>query len=137
MVDDDAQNCIIVIPGANAGLSSPHIHEAAEAIRAADLLLCQLEVPVETVLEAFRIARAAGVQTILNPAPARSLPDELLKLTDLCVPNETELELLADQRVETLEETKSAARRLLSQGPATVIVTIGARGAMGVQPTGT
>ena len=53
------------------------------------------------------------------------------------MPNETELELLADQRVETLEETKSAARRLLSQGPATVIVTIGARGAMVVQPTGT
>ena len=135
-VDDEARNCIIVVPGANHGLSPQDVRAASAAIRAAGLVLCQLEVPVETTLETFRLAKAAGVRTFLNPAPAAALPDELLRLTDLCVPNETELESLTGLPAGTLEEAAAAAGRLLPRGPQTVIVTLGARGALVVDTLG-
>ncbi len=130
VVDDDARNCILVVPGANAGLSPADVQAAAAAIESADVLLCQLEVPPETVATAFRLAKAAGVRTVLNPAPAGPLPDELLRLTDLCVPNETEAELLTGQAVATPEQAEAAARVLQRAGPATVIVTLGGNGAL-------
>ena len=73
---------------------------------------------------------AAGVKTLLNPAPAADLPEELLRLTDLCVPNETELELLTGQTPGTLAQVETAARSLMAQGPRLVLVTLGARGAL-------
>jgi ribokinase len=85
---------------------------------------------LETTQEAFRIARAAGVRTLLNPAPAVPLPDELLRLTDLCIPNETEAELLTGQRVTTPAEAEQAARVLLQRGPSTLLVTLGPRGVL-------
>src|SRR5262249_52381982 len=94
VVDDAGQNCILVIPGANLALTPDQVRAAAAALQNADVLLAQLEVPLETSAEAFRLAKAAGVRTALNPAPAQALPPELLGLTDLCVPNEIELELL-------------------------------------------
>jgi ribokinase len=130
LVDDAARNCIIVVPGANGVLSPQDVRDAAAAIRAANLLLCQLEVPLETTLEAFRVARRSGVRTILTPAPAVPLPDELLRLTDLLVPNETELELLAGRQSQSLEEVESAAKVLLGRGAKTVVVTLGERGAL-------
>jgi ribokinase len=129
VVDDAARNCIIVVGGANLGLSPDDVQEAAGAIRSAAVLLCQLEVPLESTLQAFRVARAAGVRTILNPAPAVPLPDELLRLTDICAPNETEIELLTGRAVQTAEGAEAAARSLQKRGPQTVIVTLGARGA--------
>lgn len=129
-VDDHAQNCIVIVPGANAALSPDDVHAAARAIREASAVVCQLEVPVETTLEAFRIARAANVRTILNPAPASPLPDELLTLTDICVPNEIEIEMLTGVAVTTLTEGERAARALLARGVGTVIVTLGERGAL-------
>jgi ribokinase len=128
LVDDDARNCILVIPGANQALKPADVQAAASAIRGANVVLCQLEIPVETALEAFRLARAAGVRTVLNPAPAQKLPAELLRLTDLCVPNQTEIELLTGQEVTTPEQAESAARTLLGFGPQTVLVTLGERG---------
>ncbi|HEY7422661.1 MAG TPA: ribokinase [Gemmataceae bacterium] len=130
VVDDAAQNCILVVAGANAGLSPADVRGAASAIESADVLLCQLEVPMETTREAFRIARAAGVRTLLNPAPATPLPDELLRQTDLCIPNETEVELLTGQRVTTPAEAEQAARTLLRRGPATLLVTLGPQGVL-------
>jgi ribokinase len=130
VVDDQAQNCILVIPGANGVLSPSDVRAAATAIGGADVLLCQLEVPLETTLEAFRIARAAGVRTLLNPAPAVPLPEELLRLTDQCVPNETEAELLTGQSVSTLEQAAAAARSLLQRGPQAIVVTLGDKGAL-------
>jgi ribokinase len=130
VVDDNGQNLIIVIPGANGALSAEDIRQAAPAIQAAKMLLCQLEVPLATTLEAFRLARAGGVRTLLNPAPAQTLPEELLHLTDLCVPNESELELLTGQTLTTVEAVKRAGRQLLQRGPSTVIVTLGAEGAL-------
>ena len=137
-VDDNAQNCIVVVPGANGTLSPGDVDAAREAILTADLLVCQLEVPLETTLAAFRVAksRAPGVFTILNPAPAAPLPDELLALADICAPNETETELLTGLPVGTLAEAEAAARQLLARGPKSVIVTMGERGALCVDVGG-
>jgi ribokinase len=131
VVDDAARNCILVVPGANLGLTPQDVRAAADAIRGAGVLLCQLEVPIETVAEALAIARAAKVTTILNPAPAVPLPDELLGLADLCVPNESEIELLTGgQTAATVQDAAAAAWELLKRGPRTVIVTLGERGAL-------
>lgn len=133
VVDTSAENAIIIVPGANAKLSSDDVRRAASVIQAASVVLCQLEVPVETVLETFRIARAAGVTTILNPAPALELPDELLRLTDICIPNENELEVLTGQRLSSPEAIKGAAHHLLARGPKNVVVTLGAEGSLVVE----
>ena len=129
-VDDNAQNFIVIVPGANLGLLPADVQKAAEVILAADILICQLEILTETTLEAFRIAKSGNVRTILNPAPAASIPDELLQLSDICAPNETETELLTGQPVGTMAEAEAAARKLLSRGTRTVILTLGERGAL-------
>ena len=130
IVDDDARNCILVAPGANYSLTPEDVGKASAALEAADVLLCQLEVPLDAVLEAFRLARAAGVKTVLNPAPSRQLPEELLRLTDYCIPNEPEIEHLTGHTVTTPQEAAAAARMLLKRGPHTVIVTLGEWGAL-------
>jgi ribokinase len=130
IVDDQAQNCILVVPGANQGLSLADVQTAAPIIQSAGALLCQLEVPQETSLEAFRLAKAAGVPTILNPAPALPLPAELLELTDLCIPNETEIEALTGRPADTLDNAAAAARVLRTRDSQTIIVTLGERGAL-------
>ncbi|HET7376436.1 MAG TPA: ribokinase [Anaerolineae bacterium] len=132
-VDDQAQNFIVIVPGANNRLSPADAQAASTVIRSADVLVCQLEVPIDTTLEAFRIARSANVRTILNPAPAVPLPDELLQLTDICVPNETETELLTGLSVQSLSDAENAARKLLSRGVHTVILTLGERGALVIE----
>ncbi len=129
-VDDNAQNFLVIVPGANQALSPDDVRRACDTILAADLLVCQLEVPVETTLEAFRMAKSGRVRTILNPAPAAPLPDELLQLTDICAPNEVETEMLTGRSAQTAAEAESAARELLGRGPGTVILTLGERGAL-------
>jgi ribokinase len=129
-VDDSAQNFIVIVPGANLGLSPADVQRARDVILDADILICQLEIPIETTLEAFRVAKSGNVRTILNPAPAASIPRELLELSDICAPNETETELLTGQPVGTLSEAEAAARKLLAQGTRTVILTLGERGAL-------
>jgi ribokinase len=129
-VDDNARNFIVIVPGANLGLSVADVHAAREVILGTDVLVCQLEVPVETTLEAFRVAKSGGVRTVLNPAPAAPLPDELLQLTDICAPNETETELLTGRSVRTVAEAEAAAKLLRARGPAVVILTLGDRGAL-------
>lgn len=129
-VDDNAQNFIVIVPGANLGLLPEDVQKAKHVILEADILICQLEILVETTLEAFRIAKSGQVRTILNPAPAALIPEELLQLSDICAPNETETELLTDLPVGTLSEAEAAARKLLSRGTGTVILTLGERGAL-------
>ena len=129
LVDDRAQNIIVVVAGANAALGAAEVRAGHEALTSADAVLAQLETPTEATLEAFRLARAAGVRTILNPAPARDVPNDLLALADLCIPNETELEALADHPADTLDDLVRAARRLRQRGPNVVIVTRGEAGA--------
>ena len=129
-VDDNAQNFIVIVPGANSGLSPADVQSARQVILDSDILICQLEIPMETTLEAFRVAKSGNVRTILNPAPAAPIPDELLQLADIFAPNETETELLTDLPVDTLVEVEVAARKLLSRGTKTVILTLGERGAL-------
>lgn len=129
-VDDNAENFIVIVPGANDGLTSADVRAARDMIHGAQILCCQLEIPVEVTLEAFRIARGENVVTILNPAPAAPLPDELLALTDICVPNEIEVQMMTGRSAQTLKEAELAARELLRRGPQTVIVTLGSRGAL-------
>lgn len=133
IVEDSGENCILLVPGANAALSPEDVQAAASVLGECGVLLCQLEVPIETTLEAFRLARAAGVRTILNPAPAVPLPDELLRLTDLCIPNETEAELLTGQRVTSVEDATTAAEILRQRGAGAVLVTLGERGVVVVE----
>jgi ribokinase len=124
-------NAIIVTTGANDLLSPADVAVAREALVNADIVLCQWESPLETTLAALRIARAAGVMTIFNPAPARAaLPAEAYQLSDLFCPNETETELLTGQPVATIEQATAAAHMLLERGARQVILTLGERGSL-------
>jgi ribokinase len=128
VVDDRANNCILVVPGANGGVSPDDVRAAEGVLASSRAVLCQLETPLDATLTAFGLARAHGVTTILNPAPAADLPDELLHLTDLCIPNETEAERLTGMAVTTLEQAEQAAASLRSRGPRAVLLTLGHRG---------
>jgi ribokinase len=112
-VDESAENTIVVIPGANGEVS-------AIEIPAARVLLAQLEVPLQGVVEVFEQARGRGMTTVLNPAPAIALPDELIRSCDVIVPNEHEVELIG------------GVRALLERGAGAVVVT---RGKAGVSVT--
>jgi ribokinase len=131
-VNKDGQNFIVIVSGANAKLTPQDLESAKELLSHAKFVICQLEIKQETVLEAFSIARAAGVKTILNPAPAAVLLPGLLELTDLILPNETELELLTGKPVTTVLEARDAAKDLIAAGAKEVIVTLGERGALHV-----
>ena len=137
VVDDAGQNSIVVAAGANMRLSPADVVAAEPAIRAADVLLLQLESPLESVIRAAGVARAHGVKVILNPAPARPVPTELLALVDVLVPNENEAALLAGRPVGDREEAAAAAEALRKMGVGTVILTLGERGALLAQEGGT
>jgi ribokinase len=129
-VDDRAENCIVVAPGANARLLRQDIDKAFPAIRKAEIVLMQLEIPLESVIYAAEIAHKAGKKVILNPAPARMLPPELLKMIAILTPNETEAELLTGIPVTDHSSGETAAKMLLSKGVGVVIITLGNKGAL-------
>ena len=130
-VDQEGNNSIIIVTGANDLLTDEEIEAARPDIAAAKIMVCQLEIPLEINLAALRIARQEGVKTIFNPAPARpELPEELYQLSDIFCPNESETELLTGMPVETLEEAETAARVLIRRGAGTVILTLGERGSL-------
>jgi len=134
-VDPEGRNSIIIVTGANDLLTPAEIEAAQTEIAAADVLVCQLEIPLEPNLAALRFARAAGVTTIFNPAPAKpELPEEVYQLSDVFCPNETETQLLTGMPVGTLAEAESAARTLLARGAGAVILTLGERGSLVVTP---
>ena len=135
-VDETGRNQIVIVPGANLGLSVDEVRAARRAIQTADVLLCQLEIPVPTMQEALRIAREAGVRTLFNPAPALPIPDVLLELSDIVCPNETEAALLTGLPVSTDAQAEQAARRLQHRGAGTVVLTRGERGALIVEGSG-
>ncbi len=94
------------------------------------LLLLQLEIPIPTVLSAAKLAKQNGVRVILNPAPAKQLPDELIALADFIIPNETEVGLLTGMEVNDIPSAEKAAKVLLERGAQNVIVTLGSKGAL-------
>jgi ribokinase len=128
VVDSSGQNSIVLSPGANGKVTPADVD--AVSFRDSDMLLLQLEIPLETVVQAASAARQSGLRVILNPAPARQLPDSLLADMDILVPNESELQLMSGQSVTDISSAKSAARVLLAKGVQTVIVTLGANGAL-------
>lgn len=135
--EKSGNNAIIVTTGANDLLSPADVEAAREALVTAQIVLCQWECALETTLAALRIARAAGVMTIFNPAPARAeLPAEAYQLSDLFCPNETETELLTGQPVATLAQAEAAARVLVERGARQVILTLGERGSLLVTTEG-
>jgi ribokinase len=130
-VDGAGMNQIIVIPGANGALTPQEVERARATIEAAHVLVCQLEIPLTANLAAMRLARAAGVPILFNPAPVDpDLPDELFALCDILCPNEHEAQLLTGLPVRDLAEAEAAARRLLGRGPRHVIITLGERGSL-------
>ena len=130
VVDGAGQNSIVVASGANMRLSPSDVQAAEAVITGADALLLQLESPLETVIRAAELARAYQVQVILNPAPARPLPAELLALVDVLIPNESETALLTGMPVGCQAEAEAAAGALRKLGVGTVILTLGERGAL-------
>jgi ribokinase len=132
LVFDDGDNSIAVAPGAGAGLSEVHVEAARATVGASRVVMASNEVPMAATLAAFRIARAAGVTTLLNPAPAQKLPAELLALVDVITPNETELCRVAGLADEA--SLDDAAQVLLRSGVGAVLVTLGARGCRLWQP---
>jgi ribokinase len=128
VVDSNGQNSIVLSAGANGKVCDEDVRTAS--FQDFDLLLLQLEIPIEIVLSATRHARASGLRVLLNPAPGRTLPDELIALPDFLLPNETELSLLTNQPVNDVSSAERAAHTLLSRGAQTIIVTLGANGAL-------
>lgn len=131
-VGGEGENMIVVVPGANAHLTPADVDRAAEAITSAEVLLLQLEIPLETVRYAARRAAAAGTRVILNPAPAQPLPAELLQSVSILTPNRREAELLSGQPAPDATAALAAAEKLRAQGVGTVVITLGAQGALWV-----
>ncbi len=130
----NGENCIAVAAGANARLAPADVRKARAAIAQASSVVLQLETPLEAVQAAAELAGRTGVRVILNPAPARPLPDTLLRRVAILTPNETEAERLTGVRVRDAASAAKAADRLLARGVRTVILTLGARGAFMAGP---
>ncbi len=131
-LDAAGQNTIVVAPGANMQVTPQDIRDAEAAFIGADLLLMQLECPLEAVQAAAEMAHRHGLKVALNPAPARPLPADLLAQTDYLLPNQPELRLLAEGE----PDVTTAAARLLSGGVRNLIVTLGEEGALLVTAEG-
>jgi len=128
VVDANGQNSIVLSAGAN-GKVSPADVDNVTSLRPS-LILLQLEIPIPTVLHAAQYARKNNIRVILNPAPAKPLPDELISLIDFIIPNETELSLLTGIEVKDIPSAEKAAKVLLDRGAKNVIVTLGEKGAL-------
>jgi len=129
-VDSKAENCIVVASGANATLSPVDVAKAATEIQSADILLTQLETPVDTIIYAAELAAGNNVKVILNPAPACPIPKSLLKSLYMITPNRIEAEMLTGIRVDDISSAKQAAETLHAEGVKIVVITLGSEGAL-------
>jgi len=129
-VDAAGNNSIVVVPGSNMNITKQDIQKCRETIINAEVIVAQFETPIETTIEAFKIAKENGVMTVLNPAPASKICDELIRLTDILIPNETEVEVLSNVKVYNEETAKKAAAEFFNKGVHYVIITLGDKGAV-------
>jgi ribokinase len=129
MVDNNGENCISVALGSNGTLNRQDIDRAAEQIKSSEVVLMQLEIPLDTVEYAAKMASQAGVKVVLNPAPAQKLSAELLSTLYLLTPNETEAEMLTGIKVNDEASASQAAKAIKSLGVKNIIITMGASGA--------
>lgn len=131
------ENMIVVAPGSNDELNIADVEAARELILASDYILMQLEIPLETVMYTARLAHENGIGVILNPAPGRELPDELLAMVDVFTPNETEAGIISGVEVRDLGSAEMAARALRDRCCRAVIITLGAMGVLAADDHGT
>ena len=128
-VEDSAENFIIVIPGANGQIENHDLQRLEDVLTRSKVLLLQLEIPMEMVVSAARLAKEKELRVILDPAPAQTLPEEIYPLLDIITPNETETELLVGFPIQTKEDAANAAKILRGRGVSHVIIKMGSRGA--------
>ncbi|GAB3283919.1 ribokinase [Larkinella harenae] len=128
-VDAKGENCITVAPGANSYLMPKDVEAVIDDLHAHDIVLLQLEIPLQTVSYVIRRCAEKKILVILNPAPAQLLPDDLFACLDWITPNETEVELLTGIRVTNLPSAQKAAQALRNKGVSNVIITLGHKGA--------
>ena len=129
-VDSNGENCIVVASGANASLSPSDMNKARAEIESSDLLLMQLEIPIETVEYVAEMARKKGIRVILNPAPAQALSEQLLKNLYIIIPNKSEAEILSGIKVTDVESATKAADIISAKGVDIVVITLGSQGAL-------
>jgi len=131
-VDAHGENSIVLIPGANAAVSKADVDAHEELLKNTHALVVQFEIPMETIVHALELAKRHGKLTIVNPAPARPLPEAkaAIEKADILVVNETEAALLSGLMVEGVAECEQAGRSLMQLGPRAVIITLGAQGAV-------
>jgi ribokinase len=129
-VDSNGENCIVVASGANANLCPADIDKAILEIEKSNLVLMQLEIPIETVEYVAEIAIRKNIKVILNPAPARALSDKLLSKLFIIIPNRSEAEILSGIKVTDLEKARMAADIISAKGVNIVVITLGSEGAL-------
>ena len=129
-VDNNAQNSIVVSPGANFEVKEEDIDNNIEAIKNSDIVVLQLETPLNTIKYALKKSKELNKYTILNPAPALKLDDEIIKNVDLLTPNETELEIISGVSIEIEEDIQKAAQIMIEKGVKELIVTLGSKGSL-------
>ena len=130
MVDDSGQNSITIYSGANYAFDQEDIKQNSDLIAASDFVVAQFETPIEATIQGFKIAHQNSAKTILNPAPAiTEIPAELLQVTDIIIPNETEAATITGVEVVDEKSAKKAADKLHELGVSAVIITIGDKGA--------
>ncbi len=131
VVDDNSQNAIVIVAGANGAMTPAVIDRFDAVLQAADVVICQLEIPDATVGHALKRARALGKTVILNPAPAsRPLPADWFAAIDYLIPNESEAAALSGLTVDSLQTAENAASHLIALGAGKVIITLGAEGSL-------
>ena len=129
-VDKNAENSIVVAPGANFTLVKEDIDKNIEAIKSSDIVVVQLETPLETINYTLKKAKELGKYTILNPAPAVNLDDSIIKNVDLLTPNETELEILSGVSINCEDDILKASKIMIEKGVKELIVTLGSKGSL-------
>lgn len=128
VIQEDGKNFIVVNEGANSLVHNGQIQTATSEFSEYDIFLSQFEVPIDTIKNFFEKAKELGKLTILNPAPAQAIPDDLLANTDILIPNETEMEHITGCSTKSLDEIKKGAEKLLEKGVKLLIVTLGKAG---------
>jgi len=130
VIDKEGDNSIVMVPQANMRCKTEDVDRVKKIIAQSDLLLLQLEIPLLVDIYAARIAKQEGVKVILNPAPARDIPDELISLSDIITPSEIETQILTGVKADNMDNIKKGAISLIKRGAKVVIVTLGEKGAL-------
>ena len=129
-VDKKPENVIVVVPGTNMRISVSDVEAGADKIRESNILMMQLEIPLDAIERAVDIANESGTICILNPAPARPLPERLIKKVHILTPNQNEAKVLTGLPTGTIPEAIIAGNALLNMGAKQVVITLGAQGAL-------